>query len=117
MKTPDMIATEQVISREEQLDALLREKQKAELEKAYHRMEVLKALGYSEWTFATKKLKNGSCFLLAKKKYSYDKYRFICVGDTPARFKTKTSAHNAAEDINSNGIDNTRYTLGKEYTE
>lgn len=68
-----------------------------------------------DWTFATKKVKHGYCILLAKKKYSYDKYRVISTGGCSVLFTTKTHAHVAAKIICERGLENTEYSLGEEY--
>ena len=68
-----------------------------------------------DWTFATLKQKRGSCMLLAKKKYSYDKYRFVTMDGKVLLFQTKTSAHNVAKDICELGLENSGYSLGAEY--
>jgi len=68
-----------------------------------------------DWTFATVKIDHGNCILLAKKKYSYDKYRVISQDGFGVKFKTKTHAHIAAKMICEIGIENTFYELGEEY--
>ena len=79
--------------------------------------EPMKVCCNVKYTFATKKLKGGSCLLFAKEKYSYEKYRIVCKDGYPARFKTKTSAHIAAEAIHENGIADSGYELGETYNE
>ena len=68
-----------------------------------------------DWTFATVKIGHGNCILLAKKKYSYDKYRVVSQDGFGVKFKTKTHAHIAAKTICEIGIENTPYELGEEY--
>ena len=68
-----------------------------------------------EWTFATKKIGHGSCVLLAKKKYSYDKYRIVAKDGHGLKFKTKAHAHIAAKDICEQGLEDSGYELGEEY--
>lgn len=70
-----------------------------------------------EWTFATKKISHGNCILLAKKKYSYDKYRVISVDGRGIKFTTKTHAHIVAKTICEQGLENSGYELGEEYEE
>lgn len=93
------------------------ERLKREQEEALKRASVLKECCNVKYTFATKKLKGGSCLLFAKEKYSYEKYRIVCKGSYPVRFKTKTSAHIAAEAIHENGIADSGYELGETYNE
>ena len=113
MKTPDMLKA----SREKAIDALQKEQQKSRLEKVLERERILKECCNVKYTFATKKLKGGSCLLFAKEKYSYEKYRIVCKDGYPVRFKTKTSAHIAAEAIHENGIADSGYELGETYNE
>ena len=67
------------------------------------------------WTFATVKIGHGNCILLAKKKYSYDKYRVISIDGKGIKFKTKTHAHIIAKAICEQGLENSGYELGEEY--
>lgn len=113
MKTPDMLK----VSREKALDALQKEQQKEALGKTLERESLIKQFCSTKYTFATKKLKGGSCLLFAKEKYSYEKYRIVCKDGYPVRFKTKTSAHIAAEAIHENGIADSGYELGETYNE
>lgn len=94
-----------------------RERQKALLEKQLREVSILKECCNVKYTFATKKLKGGSCLLFVKEKYSYEKYRVVCKNGYPVRFKTKTSAHIAAEAIHENGIADSGYELGETYNE
>lgn len=113
MKTPDMLKA----SREEALDALQKEQQKSRLEKVLKRESILNECCSIKYTFATKKLKGGSCILLVKKKHALDAYRAVCSEGRPVKFKTKTSAHIAAEAIHENGIADSGYELGETYNE
>lgn len=70
-----------------------------------------------DWSFATKKIGHGNCILLAKKKYSYDKYRVISQDGFGVKFKTKTHAHIVAKTICEQGLENSGYELGEEYEE
>lgn len=94
-----------------------RERQKALVEKQLREASILKECCNVKYTFATKKLKGGSCLLFAKEKYSYEKYRIVCKDGYPVRFKTKTSAHIAAGAIHENGIADSGYELGETYNE
>ena len=90
-----------------------RERQKALFEKQFREVSILKECCNVKYTFATKKLKGGSCLLFAKEKYSYEKYRVVCKDGRPVMFKTKTSAPIAAEAIHENGIAVSGYELGE----
>lgn len=68
-----------------------------------------------EWTFATKKIGHGNCILLAKKKYSYDKYRVVSMSGRDIKFTTKTHAHIVAKTICEQGLEDSGYELGEEY--
>ena len=94
-----------------------RERQKALLEKQLREASILNECCSVKYTFATKKLKGGSCILLVKKKHILDAYRAVCSEGRPVRFKTKTSAHIAAEAIHENGIAGSGYELGEVYNE
>lgn len=69
------------------------------------------------WTFATKKIGQGKCVLLAKKKYTLDRYRYVCKEGYVVKFNTKTSAHIAAKEISELGLKESFYELGAEYEE
>lgn len=68
-----------------------------------------------DWSFATVKIGHGNCILLAKKKYSYDKYRVVSADGHGLKFKTKTHAHVAAKRICELGLEDSGYELGEEY--
>lgn len=70
-----------------------------------------------DWTFATKKIKHGNCVLLAKKKYSFEKYRYVCKEGYVVIFRTKASAHVAAKCICEFGLKDSFYELGEPYEE
>lgn len=116
MKDNTLRSIEAKLRREEQLDAIQREKRKALLEAQYRRAYAVKEFTDINWTFATKKLKGGSCILLAKPKYSYHRYREICRDGQGLKFKTKTSAHYAAKQICELGLTEAGYELGQEYS-
>lgn len=116
MKDNTLRSIEAKLRREEQLDAIQREKRKALLEEQYKRAYAIKKVTGIDWTFATKKLKGGSCILLAKPKYSYHKYREICKEGKGIKFKTKASAHYAAKLICEFGLTEAGYELGQEYS-
>ena len=78
---------------------------------------IAKACEKALWTFATKKIGRGKCILLAKKKYTFDKYRYVCKDGYVVKFNTKTSAHIAAKDISELGLEDSFYELGAEYEE
>ena len=68
-----------------------------------------------DWSFATVKIGHGNCILLAKKKYSYNKYRVVLQDGFSVKFKTKTHAHIAAKRICELGLEDSGYELGEEY--
>ena len=107
---------DKVLVRNETLSDL-REQQKRRLHKAYEQKRILGMIKNEEWTFATKKFKGGSCILLAKRKYSYDKYREVCREGARLKFQTKTSAHNAAKAIHELGLEDSGYELGEVFNE
>lgn len=76
---------------------------------------IAKACESALWTFATKKIGHGKCILLAKKKYTFEKYRYVCKEGYVVKFNTKTSAHIAAKDISELGLEDSFYELGDEY--
>lgn len=116
MKDNTLRSIEAKLRREEQLDAIQREKRKVLLEEQYKRAYAIKEFTSIDWTFATKKLKGGSCILLAKPKYGYHKYREICRDGRGLKFKTKTSAHHAAEQICELGLTEAGFELGQEHS-
>ena len=116
MKTSEIIAIARLANAAVAVEPNPREKQKAALEKQLSEASILKECCDTKWTFATKKLKGGSCILLAKPKYSFDRYREICRDGQGLKFKTKTSAHYAAKQICELGLTEAGYELGQEYS-
>ncbi len=110
MKNNTLQSIEAKLRREEHL------REKAAFEKQLREARILKECCNTKWTFATKKLKGGSCILLAKPKYGYHKYREICRDGRGIKFKTKTSAHYAAKQICELGLTEAGYELGQEYS-
>lgn len=78
---------------------------------------IAKACESALWTFATKKIGHGNCVLLAKKKYSFEKYRYVCKEGYVVKFRTKASAHVAAKSICEFGLEDSFYELGEPYEE
>lgn len=116
MKTSEITAIARLANAAVAVEPNPREIQKAALEKQLREANILKECCDTKWTFATKKLKGGSCILLAKPKYSYHKYREICRDGQGLKFKTKTSAHYTAEQICELGLTEAGFELGQEYS-